>query len=696
MKKRGVILERLAEFIIGRRKILMGLFTLITLVSILLIPGVRINYNLSSYLPDDMGTKKAMEIMEQEFSLSGMARVMVEDISVAEIADLKSRISQVEGVRSVVALNDVIDPQRPIEFYDEKVVEGFYKDGKALFQVEFTEDDYSLNTGMAIEAIQGIIGSKGVMTGSAVNAKAMREATLSEVLSVTAMALPLFVLVFLLTTQSWFEPVIYFIVLGISVLINMGTNVIFKDISFITNACAAILQFAISMDYSLFLLHRFVEERNKGEEPHKAMKTAIIHSFSSLSASCLTTVAGFMALTFMRYKVGLDIGLVLAKGIVLSLLSVLLLLPGITLATYRLIEKTRHSSFLPSLKRPSKAIVRSRWVFIILILMILVPAFLAQSANAFLYGENAITTSAETKSGIQQKRINEVFGAYNPVVLLIPNGNIPAEISLARELEGKGYMESVQGLVTLADPYIPRELLPGSVMKQFSSPRMSRMILALDTPEESPETMSAVEDIHMTVSRYYGTDYNLLGSSTSVKDIKTVVDKDFNLVNLISIILVGLIILFTFRSISLPIVLVLVIEASIWINMAIPYFMDASLSFMGYMIVSAIQLGATIDYAILLTNRYMHNRESMGKKESAIAALSDSGWSVITSALILFIAGMGVWIMSSIKGVSELGLLIGRGAALSGVMVLILLPQLLILLDRVIQKTTLKREYYKG
>jgi len=674
----------------------MVLFGILTLVSVALIPGVRINYNLSSYLPKDMGTKRAMEVMKQEFSLSGMARVMVEDISIAEIADLKTRMAQVDGVRSVVALNDVIDPQMPGEFYDEKVVEGFYKDGKALFQVEFTEDDYSLNTGKAIEAIQDIIGPKGVMAGSAVNAKAMREATLSEVLSVTAMALPLFLLVFLLTTQSWFEPVIYFLVLGISVLINMGTNVIFKDISFITNACAAILQFAISMDYSLFLLHRFVEERDKGEELHKAMKTAIIHSFSSLSASCLTTVAGFVALCFMRYQVGLDMGLVLAKGIALSLISVLLLLPGITLATHRWIERSHHGSILPSLKRPSKAIVRSRWVFIILILVLLVPAFLAQSANAFLYGENAITTSSETKSGQQQKRIDEVFGAYNPVVLLIPNGNIPAEIGLARELEGKDYMDSVQGLVTLADPYIPRELLPKSVVDQFSSTRMSRMILALDKPEESPETLSAVEDIHKTVSRFYGTDYYLLGSSTSVTDIKTVVDKDFNLVNLISIILVGLIILFTFRSVTLPILLVLVIEASIWINMAIPYFMDEALSFMGYMIVSAIQLGATIDYAILLTNRYMHNRETMGKKESAIAALSDSGWSVITSALILFIAGMGVWIMSSIKGVSELGLLIGRGAVLSGIMVLILLPQLLILLDRVIQKTTLKREYYKG
>lgn len=689
-------MEKLADFIIRRRKVLMVLFMVLTLVSVLLVPGVKVNYNLSRYLPGEMGTAKAMDVMDDAFGLSGMARIMVENTTVSEIPGIKKQLEGVDGVRSVIGLSDVVDIQKPMEYYDAELVEAYYKGNAALFQVEFAEDDYSLKTGKALETIKQLLGPGATLGGSAVNTKAMRENTVSEVLSVSAMALPLFILVFLLTTQSWFEPVIYLFVLGVSVLINMGTNIVFKDISFITNACASILQFAISMDYSLFLLHRFVEERDKGEEPLKAMKTAIIHSFSSIGASCLTTVAGFVALTFMRYRIGLDMGLVLAKGIVLSLICVLFLLPGVTILTHRLIERTHHGSFLPSLGGLSKVIFKSRWILLVLTVILLVPAFLAQNSNRFLYGENAITTSSETRAGQQQKKLDDTFGAYNPVVLLVPGGDTARERAVAESLESKPYMDGIQGLTTLADPYVPRELLPQELIERFSSKGWVRMILALDVPVESEETFHAVEDIRKTITGFYGSDFHLLGSSTSVNDIKEVVDEDFNLVNLISILLVGVIIMLTFRSLSLPVVLIFAIEASIWINMSIPYFLDDSLSFIGYMIVSAIQLGATIDYAILLTNRYMHNRESMSKRDAVQSAITDSGWSVITSALILFIAGMGVWVMSSIKGVSELGLLIGRGAALSGLMVLILLPQLLVLLDGLIRKTSLKRKYYQG
>ena len=684
-------MNRLAETIINKRTIILVAFVLFAIISACFIPSVQVNYNLSEYLPQDMTTSRAMDVMEKEFSLTGTARVMVDDVSLPEATALKERIEAVNGVKSVIWLDDVADIHKPLEFLDQKTVKDYYKEKTAIYYVEFSEDDYSLNTGKAVSEIQSVIGNKGSMGGSAVNTKAMRENTIKEILSATAIAAPLILLILLLTTQSWFEPVIYLLVLGISVLINMGTNAIFGRISFITNSSAAILQFAISMDYSIFVLHRFIEERNRGLGVHEAMKEAIVHSFSSIGASCLTTVAGFVALMFMRYHIGMDMGLVLGKGVILSLISVIFLLPGVTILTYKLIEGSRHKSFLPSLTGIAKGIFKFRYVLLVIMGLLLVPTYLAQKSNSFLYGESAITTSAETKVGKQQNKIEGRYGIYNPAVLMIPKGDISAETGLARDLEKKEYVSSVQALVTLADPTIPREILPDNVIENFTSENYSRMIINLNLPVESAATFKAVGEINSMVRTYYGDKYYLLGSSTSVSDIKQVVDKDFNIVNLISIAAVALIILITFRSISLPLLLILVIEASIWINMSIPYFMDDSFSFIGYMIVSAVQLGATIDYAILIANRYMHNRVTLGKKDSAVKALGDSGWSVITSALVLFVAGMGVSIVSSIRGVSELGLLIGRGGALSGLMVLVMLPQILILFDGLIHKTTMKR-----
>ncbi|WP_202709489.1 efflux RND transporter permease subunit [Sporosalibacterium faouarense] len=688
-------MKTLANFIVEKRKLILIIFLIFTAISIIFIPTVGVNYNLSSYLPSDMNTKKAIDVMDEEFNLSGQAQAMIEDITIPEALDLKEKIKNIDGVKGVIWLDDLVDVYEPMDFLDEELIESYYKGSTALFQIEFSEDDYSLNTGAAINDIEEIIGEKGILGGTAVSTKAMRESTLKEVLSISMMALPLFILILLLTTQSWFEPVIYLSVIGISVLINMGTNAIFGDISFITQSSAAILQFALSMDYSLFLLHRFTEERDKGLEVNQAMKVAIRESFSSLASSCLTTVAGFAALMFMRYRIGQDMSLVLGKGILLSLISVVFLLPGVTIVFHKVIEKTYHGSVLPSLEKLGRKTVNLRFIVILVVCILVIPAYLAQGSNSFIYGETSITSSEETETGHAQKMIEEKFGVYNPIALLVSKGDIPTEIDVTNTLEDKPYISSVQGLVTVVDPNIPREALPNEVLSNFVSENYSRLILTLNTPVESEITFNAIDDLHNTLKKYYDDDYYLIGTSSSVSDIKEVVDKDFTVVNLISIIAVAVIMAITFRSITLPILLVLVIKSAIWINMSVPYFMNSQLSFIGYMIVSAIQLGATIDYAILLTNRYMDNRKSMAKKDAAVSAIRDSGWSVITSALILFVAGMGVRFMSSISGVSEMGLLIGRGAALSGIMVLVVLPQLLVMFDSVIDKTTFKKVSFK-
>ncbi|HOK43107.1 MAG TPA: MMPL family transporter [Thermoclostridium caenicola] len=683
-------MDRLADVIVKKRRLIFWIFVLLTVLSACFIPEVDINYNLAKYLPSEMRTSKALEIMEKEFSLTGSARVMVEDISLPEAVAIKQRLAGVDGVKSVIWLDDVADIHKPLEYLDSKTVESYYKDGAALFMVEFDEGDYSLNTGKAVSDIQAIIGEKGAVGGSAVTTKFMRESTIREVVSAAIIAAPIIFIILLLTSHSWFEPFIYVVVMGVSVVINMGTNVVFGSISFITQASAALLQFAISMDYAIFLLHRYREEKARGVEPETAMKKAIISSFSSIGASCLTTVAGFVALMFMRYKIGFDMGAVLSKGVLISLLTVIFLLPGITLFTDGLLERTQHKPLLPSLSKLGSGIVRYGAVAIVLLAIIIVPAYRAQASNAFLYGENAMISVEDSEFGKKVERIDERFGIYNPLVLLVPRGSIPDEISLADALMEKDYVSSVQTIVTLADPAIPREILPEALLENFTSPNYTRMIINLDLPVESAATLRAVEEIGRMSYGHYGDAYFFLGSSSSVSDVKQVVDRDYSTVSLISICAVGLIILLTFRSLTIPVLLVLVIETSIWMNMAVPYFMDENLSFIGYLVVSAIQLGATVDYAILMTSRYMENRKAYSKKEAAIKALTDSGWSVITSAMILFVACMGVGVASSIRAVSEMILLLGRGAAISCVLVLVLLPQLLIIFDGVIGKTTLK------
>jgi len=684
------MLKRMAQIIVRRRKMILILFSIVTFLSLFLIPAVRVNYDMSEYLPEDMPTKKAMEVLDKEFGLNGSAQVMVTKLSIPKAKELKDKILLVKGVKSVTWLDDLVDIRKPIEILDKDIVDGFYKDGAALYQVVFDEDDYSLLVGTALDEIRTAAGSNAAIRGPAVAAKAVRETTSKEIVTIVAFVLPIFLLILLLSTSSWFEPILFITVIGVSVLINMGTNFVFGEISFMTQMSAAVLQFAIAMDYSIFLLHRFAEERATGAGVEDAMRRALYKSFSSILASSLTTVAGFVALMFMRYRIGMDMGLVLAKGIIFSLVSVLLLLPALAIFGDKIIDRTHHKLFLPSFKKFGHVVVKFRFAIVALLLITLIPAFRGQSANHFFYGESSIALGEGTQPAIEESQIKVAFGSYNPIVLMVPSGNIAKETALAGRLELLASVNSVQALATLADSAIARDMLPVKVVEQFETANYSRMIIDLNTEVESTAAFLAVDQVTELAQSYYGEKFILVGSSASIRDIKDVVEVDFTRVNLISILAVALILLFTFRSLLLPGILILVIEASIWINMSIPYFTNSSLNFIGYMIVSAIQLGGTIDYAILLTDRYTDNRKSMEKKEAAAKAVSDAGGSILTSAGILCSAGFILGKVSSIAGISELGILIGRGALLSSLLVFILLPQLLVIFDKAIKWSTLK------
>lgn len=686
-------MRKLTEWLLRHRTATVVVFALLTAGSLLLYPLVQVNYDLSEYLPQDSMTKRAMEEMEESFGYDAVLRVMVEDVTLSESLDIKETLSQMEGVASVLWLDDVADIRQPLETLDAGTVEQYYRDGAALYQVTLTGGDYDTASGDTIDAIRAL-GIDGLsVAGNAEEARNTRILLDSEMLQIFAVVVPFCLLILFLASKSWVEPLLYLAGLFVAIFINLGTNVCFSSVSFITQAMAAVLQLAISLDYSLFLFHRYLEERDAGKDAREAVLAAVQGSLNSILASALTTIAGFLAMVLMQYSIGRDIGFVLAKGITLSFLSVILLMPVLIYLLRNVIDKTRHKPWMPSFAKLGRGAMKIRWVLVVVLVVLIVPAYLGQQQNVYLYGDSAGSATAQTQTSQEREAIEAKFGVYNPVVLLVPRGDTAGEIALAQELEAQPAVTSVQALVTLADPTLPRDMLPDAVVEQFESDEYSRMIVQLNIAEEGMALTQAVEDIEAAAEAYYPGQWLAVGTPTSLNDIRLSVESDGTLVQILSILAVGIIVMLAFRSIVIPVLLVALIQCAIWINMSVPYFTGEPLIYIGYLVISGLQLGATIDYAILLTNRYRDERRlGQAPMDAAVSALKVSGHSILVSTLILAGAGFSLSIISNIPSVSIIGLLLCRGALLSGGMVIVMLPPLLALLDRVIRAGTIKRK----
>ena len=686
-------MRKLTEWLLRHRTATVVVFALLTAGSLLLYPLVQVNYDLSEYLPQDSMTKRAMEEMEESFGYDAVLRVMVEDVTLSESLDIKETLSQMEGMASVLWLDDVADIRQPLETLDAGTVEQYYRDGAALYQVTLTGGDYDTASGDTIDAIRAL-GIDGLsVAGNAEEARNTRILLDSEMLQIFAVVVPFCLLILFLASKSWVEPLLYLAVLFVAIFINLGTNVCFSSVSFITQAMAAVLQLAISLDYSLFLFHRYLEERDAGKDAREAVLAAVQGSLNSILASALTTIAGFLAMVLMQYSIGRDIGFVLAKGITLSFLSVILLMPVLIYLLRNVIDKTRHKPWMPSFAKLGRGAMKIRWVLVVVLVVLIVPAYLGQQQNVYLYGDSAGSATAQTQTSQEREAIEAKFGVYNPIVLLVPRGDTAGEIALAQELEAQPAVTSVQALVTLADPTLPRDMLPDAVVEQFESDEYSRMIVQLNIAEEGTALTQAVEDIEAAAEAYYPGQWLAVGTPTSLNDIRLSVESDGTLVQILSILAVGIIVMLAFRSIVIPVLLVALIQCAIWINMSVPYFTGEPLIYIGYLVISGLQLGATIDYAILLTNRYRDERRlGQAPMDAAVSALKVSGHSILVSTLILAGAGFSLSIISNIPSVSIIGLLLCRGALLSGGMVIVMLPPLLALLDRVIRAGTIKRK----
>ena len=654
---------------------------------------VGVNYNFADYLPDDAPSTKALNIMEEEYSqpIPNM-RVVIYDVTIPEALDYKEKIENAEGVKEVTWLDDSIDIYQPLELADQDTTDTWYKNSDALFSVTVSSNEDE--KAAAVEAIREIIGDNNAMSGTAVTDVLSPVHTSQEIQKIILIALPIIFVILLLTTTSWFEPVLFMVTIGVAIMLNRGTNLMFGEISFVTNAAGSVLQLAVSMDYSIFLLHRFAENRQDGKPVQEAMVAAVKQSMGSVLSSGLTTVTGFAALILMRFKIGPDMGYVMAKAIVFSLICVLCFLPALAISTYKLIDKTQHRPFYPAFSKFAKGVLKVRIPALTIAVLIAIPCFIAQGRNDFIYGSSRVYSTEETQMGRDLLAVEDEYGASNPLVIMVPKGDISKEAQLNDALKSDPDVISVISYVNTVGASIPENFVPEEALSQLYSEHYSRFVVTLDTEEIEDGWADKIDRVREICEEYYGDEVMIAGDLASTEDLKDTITVDNTRVNILAILFVFVILVVNFKSITLPIILTLVIELSIWINLSVPYFQSTTLHYIGYLIISSVQLGATIDYAILLTGRYLEERKTKTRREAAAESIRACVLSLFTSAIILTIAGFVLGAVSTNLVLSQLGTLVGRGAVISFILVLFALPALLMIFDRVIEKTTAKTQFY--
>ncbi|MBT9793452.1 MMPL family transporter [Clostridium sp. MCC334] len=681
------MLKKMAHFIVQRGRIIEKFFIAMTILCAVCYPFVGVNYDLSKYLPDFAPTKQALDVMEQEFGYPGMARIMVKDVTLPEARTIRQRISRVDGVDLVVGPDLAANVYSTDAFIKNSLTDRFYKDGNAVYQIIFEDGDSDASTHKAINEIYGIVGKdRGCFAGSAVSSKERQESITREIAMAIGMAVVIIWLILTLTTTSWFEPFLFILVMAVAIVLNMGSNIMFGRISFFTFSTAAILQLAVSMDYSIFLLHTYTAIKQSGVDSRPAMEAAIEKSCSSILASGATTIVGFLVIALMKFTIGRDVGFVLTKGIVCSLVTVLFLMPTLILRFDKKIEKTAHRSFLPPLDGLGKLMYRIRIPVLAAAAFCAVPCYFGQSMNYFYYGDDALGSGPGTRVYEDSRAIEDVFGKSNVIIAMVPNGNVIKERRLTEELEDQEFIDYALSMAGTLPQGIPESFLPETVTKQLRTGSYARILISMENREESSYSFQCSEKLTEIVKKYYPEDSYVIGMTPTTMDIRDILTDDYNRVSIISLAGVALVVMLTFHSVMVPVLVIIPIEVAIYLNMTIPYIIGDSMVYIGYIIVSCLQLGATIDYSILMTNNYMEFRETMGSRDAAVTAIAKSAISILTSGGILTVVGYLLYFTSSIQAISQVGRLVGRGALLSMLLVLSLLPALLAAFDKPIRR----------
>ncbi|MDO4339308.1 MAG: MMPL family transporter [Eubacteriales bacterium] len=672
--------------VVKHRRKIMVFFVAAAIICMFLSNFVEVNYDMNDYLPQDSASTVALDVMETEFD-GGIpnARVMISDMTIPKALEYKEKLKEIDGVQEVTWLDDVLDISVPLETQDSDTVETYYKDGTALFTVTIEEHKRV----EAVEDIRALIGDENAMTGSAVSTATATTNTVSEIRKIASFAVAFVILVLMLTTNSWMEPLVVLIGLGIAILINSGTNLIFGEISFVTNAAGSILQLAVSLDYSVFLIHRFEECRQEYPDEKEAMVQALCKSTGSILSSGLTTVIGFLALCLMQFLLGPDLGLVLAKGVALSLITVFIFMPALILMTYRWLDKTRHKPLLPDFHKFGRVVCKLMFIFVCIFAVAIVPAYLASNSNSYYYGSSHMF-GKDTKMGKDIQKVESVFGKSDTYVLLVPKGDSSAEKALSDELHTVPQVTSIVSYVDMAGAEIPRDFLDADTLSLLESEHYSRMVLTVDAEYEGEETFALVEKIRAIAGKHYPDTYYLAGEGVSTYDLMDTVTADMVKVNAVAILAVLVVLVLLVKSVSLPVILVLSIETAIWINFAIPYLKGSKVFYIAYLIISSVQLGATVDYAILFSDRYREFREIYPKRKAIIETISAVTVSVMTSGSVLTVVGFLLGYLSSNQLLAQLGMFLGIGAICSLIIVLFVLPGLMYIFDRLFVKKKAK------
>lgn len=671
-------------------------FLILIISIVLLIPAVigyintGINYDLLSYLPKDIETMKGQDILVEEFGTGAFSFFIVEDKNPKEISEVKKEIEKVQHVEKVIWYDSLSDISVPIDILPSKIKEVFNSDTCTMMAIIFDDTTSAEGTMAAIEDIREIADEHCYLSGMSPVVTDTKFLSETETPIYVLIAALMSCLVLGLTMESFLVPVLFLLSIGMSIVYNLGSNIFMGEISYITKALAAVLQLGVTMDYAIFLWHSYQEqiERFKGDK-NRAMAHAISSTISSVVGSSVTTVAGFLALCFMSFTLGLDLGIVMAKGVVFGVLTCITVLPSLLLICDKAIEKLRHRALIPEFNGLSEFIIRHYKLFAVIFAVVMIPAYYGNSRTPVYYNISD-TLPASLDSVKANMKLEEEFSMNSTHMVLIDSAMDSKQVrSMIKDMENVDGVEWVIGLESIIGPAIPESIIPDEVTEALKNENYEILLVSSVYKVASNEVNAQCDELNRIIKDYDSTGM-LVGEAPCTKDLITITDKDFNTVSIVSIGVIFIIIAIVFKSISLPFILVAVIEFAIFINMGIPYYTNTTLPFIASIVIGTIQLGATVDYAILMTTRYQKERGSgKSKKEAVTIAHSTSIKSVIGSALSFFAATFGVGLYSTIDMISSLCSLMARGAIISMFVVIFILPAMYMLFDKLICITSM-------
>lgn len=685
-------IEKLSEWITRHPKFIM------TVALILLIPAIigylltGVNYDILSYLPDDINSVQGEQILDESFHNASSAMLVIENFDDKDVVALKEKIMKIDGVTNVTWTDSVIDTTVPNSSLPSFLRKIFYStDGKStLMLINFESASASDKTGTAIKEIRSLMNKQCFLSGMSAVLTDTKDLADSQAPIYIAFAIFLALVVMSFTMDSWVLPFVLLASLGIAVVYNMGTNLIFGEISFITKSIAAILQLGVTMDYSVFLIDRFDEEQRYTDNRSLAMGRAVAKTFTALMGSSLTTVFGFLAMCFMTLTLGFDIGIVMAKGVVFGIITVVTVLPSMVLLLYKPIYRFRHKRFVPKFNGLASFTTKHRRVFAIILLVLLVPAYLAQS-NVSKYYDVVSGMPQDLDSIVALNKMKEEFNMANTHFVVIdddvPDGKVNSMIQDIKEIDG---IETVVALGEYVGAGIPKSIIPESVKSIAEKDGYQMMMINSDYSTGTDELNAQIDEMNNVISKYTDSGY-LTGEGVLTKDLISIANNDFVVTSIISTVAIFILVAICFKSISIPCILVLMIELSIWINIGLSYLMGTEISFITPTVINCVQLGATVDYAILMTTRFREEIQSGKDKKTAIHdAAASSCTSIFQSALVFFSATIGVYFICDIKMIKEICELLARGSFISAIMIMLVLPPVLYILEGAINKTTYK------